>query len=195
MSSEFTLKLDPERVREMPMVDLAFEVLKAANTPFYYRDLITEIAKIRGLSDEELDQVIAQIYTEINIDGRFACVGGNTWGLKRWYPVERSEDSVTNAKRPRIINDDDDLDDEDLYTDEEVDSYAGDDDGFDIFDDDTEDLFDEADEDVDVDDDVVVDDEELEDEALVDEFENEVDEEEEVEEDFEPDDESVEDDR
>ena len=30
------------------------------------------------------------------------------WGLKRWYPVERSEDPIANAKRSRIINDDDD---------------------------------------------------------------------------------------
>jgi DNA-directed RNA polymerase subunit delta len=80
MSSEFALKLDPERVREMPMVDLAFELLKSANTPYYYRDLIMEIAKIRGLSQEELNQVIAQVYTEINIDGRFACVGGTCGG-------------------------------------------------------------------------------------------------------------------
>ena len=50
--SNFALKLDPERVKEMPMVDLAFEVLKAANTPYYYRDLMMEIAKIRGLSEE-----------------------------------------------------------------------------------------------------------------------------------------------
>ncbi|MFB6365621.1 DNA-directed RNA polymerase subunit delta [Paenibacillus elgii] len=114
------LKIGAEQAKEMPMVDLAFELLKAANTPYYYRDLMTEIAKIKGLSDDEVMQVIAQLYTEINIDGRFACVGTNLWGLKRWYPVEKSEDSVGSGKRPRIINDeDDDLDDEDLYAEEE----------------------------------------------------------------------------
>ncbi|SCW62523.1 DNA-directed RNA polymerase subunit delta [Paenibacillus tianmuensis] len=114
------LKIGAEQAKEMPMVDLAFELLKAANTPYYYRDLMTEIAKIKGLSDDEVMQVIAQLYTEINIDGRFACVGTNLWGLKRWYPVEKSEDSVGSGKRPRIINDeDDDLDDEDLFAEEE----------------------------------------------------------------------------
>ena len=39
MSSEYTLKITPEQAREMPMVDLAFELLKSANTPFYYRGL------------------------------------------------------------------------------------------------------------------------------------------------------------
>ncbi|MBP1153440.1 MULTISPECIES: DNA-directed RNA polymerase subunit delta [unclassified Paenibacillus] len=120
MSAQNLLKIGAEQAKEMPMVDLAFELLKAANTPFYYRDLMMEIAKIKGLSDDEVMQVIAQLYTEINIDGRFACVGTNLWGLKRWYPVEKSEDAVGSGKRPRIINDeDDDLDDEDIFAEEE----------------------------------------------------------------------------
>ncbi|MDQ0872577.1 DNA-directed RNA polymerase subunit delta [Paenibacillus sp. V4I3] len=123
MSSEYTLKITTEQAREMPMVDLAFELLKSANTPFYYRDLMAEIAKIKGLSEQQVMQVIAQLYTEINIDGRFACVGTNLWGLKRWYPVEKSDDAVGNAKRPRIINDEDDDLDEDIYAEEE-DTYA-----------------------------------------------------------------------
>lgn len=120
MSAQYQLKMNSEQAKEMPMVDLAFEILKSANTPFYYRDLMTEIAKIKGLSDDDVMQVIAQLYTEINIDGRFACVGANLWGLKRWYPVDKSEDAVGSGKRPRIINDDDDDDlDEDLYAEEE----------------------------------------------------------------------------
>lgn len=116
-----SLKITPEQAKEMPMVDLAFLILKAANTPYYYRDLMQEIARIKGISDDEVMNVIAQLYTEINIDGRFACVGNNMWGLKRWYPVEKGEDSVSNAQRPRIINDDDDDEDEELFEDEESD--------------------------------------------------------------------------
>ncbi|MDZ7543215.1 DNA-directed RNA polymerase subunit delta, partial [Clostridium perfringens] len=110
MSTPLDLKLDPDKVQEIPMVDLAFLILKTANTPYYYRDLMAEVAKLRGLSQEQIMDVIAQLYTEINIDGRFACVGGNTWGLKRWYPVDRSEEAAIagNSKRPRIINDEDD---------------------------------------------------------------------------------------
>lgn len=157
MSSDYTLKIDPERIKEMPMVDLAFELLKAVNTPFYFRDLMTEIAKIRSLSQEEINQVIAQVYTEINIDGRFACVGSNMWGLKRWYPVERSEDPVGSAKRPRIINDEDD--DDDLYSDDEEETFAADEEDFDAYDEDQE--FEEAEEEAEVDEEVLIDDEEL----------------------------------
>lgn len=141
-TTNLSQKFDAERLREMPMVDLAFEVLKAANTPFYYRDLMKEIAKYRGLTDDEVNNVIAQVYTEINIDGRFACVGSNTWGLKRWYPVEKNEDPISNAKRPRIINDDDDLEDEEVFEGEEDESYTESEEDFDLFDEDRE--FDES---------------------------------------------------
>src|SRR5690606_37467014 len=141
MSSQNLTKLTPEDAREIPMVDLAFAVLKNVNNPMYYRDLMTEIAKIKVLSDDEVMQVIAQVYTEINIDGRFACVGNNLWGLKRWYPVERAEDAV-GGKHPRIINDedDDDLDDEALFADEK-DDYAAEDQDFERTEDDAEDPF------------------------------------------------------
>ncbi|OAZ50337.1 DNA-directed RNA polymerase subunit delta [Paenibacillus polymyxa] len=163
MSTPLNLKIDPEKVHETPMVDLAFMVLKAANTPYYYRDLMNEVAKLRGLSDEEINDVIAQLYTEINIDGRFACVGTNLWGLKRWYPVDKSEDALTGAKRPRIINDEDDDDEDDYHEEEET--YNSDDDfDADSEDEDGEDELFDGEEDDDSDDDVVIDDEDLSDE-------------------------------
>lgn len=171
MSADYVLKLDSEKIREMPMVDLAYELLKSANTPFYYRDLMIEIAKMRGLSDTQVTDVIAQLYTEINIDGRFACVGGNVWGLKRWYPVERSDDPMNGgAKRPRIINDEDD-DDDDLYGEE--DEAAPEDETYELFDEDREEVFEEgeeaaeADEEVSIEEDDAVEDEDLDEKDVV----------------------------
>lgn len=156
MSADYVLKLDSEKIREMPMVDLAYELLKTANTPFYYRDLMMEIAKMRGLTESQVTDVIAQLYTEINIDGRFACVGGNVWGLKRWYPVERSDDPMNGgAKRPRIINDDDDEDDDDLYGEEE-DNASADDETYDLFDEEREEVFEEGEEAAEADEEVLI---------------------------------------
>ncbi|WP_068784411.1 DNA-directed RNA polymerase subunit delta [Paenibacillus phocaensis] len=183
MTTPLNLKIDPEKVQEIPMVDLAFMILKAANTPYYYRDLMNEVAQLRGMTEEQINEAIAQLYTEINIDGRFACVGTNLWGLKRWYPIERSEDPVGNSKRPRIINDDDDdLEDDDFV--EEDDTYVSDDEDYDGVDEDSEDeLFpDDDDEDVEeVEDDELLPDEELEDEDELAEEEEELDTEEEFE--------------
>lgn len=160
MSTPLNLKLDPEKVKEMPMVDLAFLVLKAANTPYYYRDLMVEVAKLRGMTEEQTNDTIAQLYTEINIDGRFACVGTNLWGLKRWYPLERSDDPVGNSKRPRIINDeDDDLEDDDFT--EEDDNYSAEEEDFDAIDEDRDDLYSDDDSEEEVDDGVVIDDDDI----------------------------------
>lgn len=173
--SEYLSKLTPEQAREVPMVDLAFDVLKAANTPFYYRDLMAEVAKIKGFTDEEIMQVIAQLYTEINVDGRFACVGNNLWGLKRWYPVDNKEGEMGTSKRPRIINDDDDDLDEEEYLEEEEDTFVAEDDEFDAFDEDRDDLLGEEEEEVFAPDDA---EEELEETDEIDEIDGELDEEE-----------------
>jgi DNA-directed RNA polymerase subunit delta len=159
VSTPLNLKLDPEKVKEMPMVDLAFLVLKAANTPYYYRDLMVEVAKLRGMTEEQTNDTIAQLYTEINIDGRFACVGTNLWGLKRWYPLERSDDPVGNSKRPRIINDEDDDEDDDFA--EEEDNYAAEEEDFDAIDEDRDDLYSDDDSEEEVDEDVVIDDDDM----------------------------------
>jgi DNA-directed RNA polymerase subunit delta len=160
VSTPLNLKLDPEKVKEMPMVDLAFLVLKAANTPYYYRDLMVEVAKLRGMTDQQSQDTIAQLYTEINIDGRFACVGTNLWGLKRWYPLERSDDPVGNTKRVRIINDeDDDLEDDDFAEEEE--NYAAEEEDFDAIDEDRDDLYSDDDSEEEVDEDVVIDEDDI----------------------------------
>lgn len=139
LSNHYTLSVPAEQAREMAMVDLAFLVLKAANTPFYYRDLMAEVAKHKGYTEQQMMDVIAQLYTEINVDGRFACVGNNLWGLKRWYPVDNKSDDTVAGKRPRIINDeDDDLDEED-YTEEEE-TFPAEEEDFDTFDADREEI-------------------------------------------------------
>lgn len=143
LMSEYLSKLTPEQAREVPMVDLAFNILKAANTPFYYRDLMAEIAKVKGYTEEDVLRLIAQLYTEINVDGRFACVGNNLWGLKRWYPVDNKEGDMGGAKRPRIINDDDDDLDEEEYLEEEEETFTADEEDFDAFDEDHEEVAEE----------------------------------------------------
>lgn len=190
VSTPLNLNIDQERALEIPMVDLAFMVLKAANTPYYYRDLMKEVAKLRGMSEEQSQEAIAELYTEINIDGRFACVGANLWGLKRWYPIERSEDPVSSSKRPRIINDD--VEDDDFSDDVEK-KFSADNDGFDSVDDEDE-LFTDEDEEIededieDVEDDSLIDDEEIDEDLVDDELSDDEEEQDEEDEDYEEED-------
>ncbi|GMA50883.1 hypothetical protein GCM10025857_22400 [Alicyclobacillus contaminans] len=88
--------------------------------PYYFRDLMAEIQQLRGMTDEEVMEVIARLYTEINIDGRFVCIGQNVWGLKRWYPVDKTSDKAPGGKKfVRASGDAFSDDDEDLLDDYE----------------------------------------------------------------------------
>ncbi|MCL6515866.1 DNA-directed RNA polymerase subunit delta [Alicyclobacillus sp.] len=120
-----TIVKTPEEIRELPLVELAWEILRTTREPYYFRDLMKEIQELRGMSDEEVMDVIARLYTEINIDGRFVCIGRNVWGLKRWYSTERTEDRGQSGKRfvrasGDAFSDDDDLDEYEEEVDEEA---------------------------------------------------------------------------
>lgn len=97
MAEGTTLEFSEETLNEMPMVDLAYELLSQSAEPLYYRDLTKQIAKIKGLSEEEMLAHMAQLYTEINIDGRFICVGRSLWGIKERYTMEQATDAAVAA--------------------------------------------------------------------------------------------------
>ncbi len=102
-----------EKIKETSMVDLAYDLLKQRGDAMQYRDIMAEVAKKKEFTQEEVEQYIAQLYTEINIDGRFVCVGRGTWGLREWYSTEQATDSAVamNVKDDYL---DEDLD-EDLF--------------------------------------------------------------------------------
>lgn len=117
MAKETTLQLSPEAAKEMPMVDLVYELLKQSDEPLYYRDITKKVAKLKEFTEEEMLAYMAQLYTEINIDGRFICVGRSLWGLKERYTMDQATDAAVAAN---VKDDDDFIDDEDLEYDEKL---------------------------------------------------------------------------
>ncbi|MCR8978290.1 DNA-directed RNA polymerase subunit delta [Brevibacillus laterosporus] len=114
--SKLLQQYNEEKLQEMAMVDIAYEILRETNRPYNFRELMNEIAILRKLTEEQLMAVIAQVYTEVNIDGRFVCIGENTWGLKRWYAteaVEESQEGGVKKKKAAVVDDFEDFDMED----------------------------------------------------------------------------------
>lgn len=108
-------------LREMSLVEVAHAVLLETKEPFYYRDLMNRVAALRQMGREEVDESIARLYTDINIDGRFLCIGDNVWGLKRWYPLERTTERGASKRFVRKDvheAEDEDSEDEDSEADE-----------------------------------------------------------------------------
>lgn len=148
-----------EDIKEMSLIEVAFEILKEKKQAVSFQDLVKEIAELQHLSTEEIQHKISQFYTDLNVDGRFSTTGENRWGLKEWYPIDQVEDEMTNPVKPKkkkakkvVLDEFEDLDEEDLDEFEE-----------DVVDDDI--LL------VEEDDDLLDDDEEDLDELLEDEFE------------------------
>ena len=112
-----------EKVRETAMVDLAYDLLQEKGEAMQYRDIMDEVSSMKGFTKEEAEHYIAQLYTEINIDGRFVCVGRNLWGLREWYPTEQATDSAVAAN----VKEDDEFDDidEELFEEEKAEKELG----------------------------------------------------------------------
>jgi len=148
--------LTEEQIKEMAMVEVAYELFIESKKPYVFSELVKEIADLLDLSKQQVEDKIAQFYTDINIDGRFICVGENMWGLRTWYPYEQIEEEIvpttTKPKKKKAKAADDDLDA-----------------GFDDIDDDFDDLddFEEEDDDFDDLDDVDLDDDDEDDDDLV----------------------------
>jgi DNA-directed RNA polymerase subunit delta len=155
-----------EQLKEFSLIELAFEYLKNSKQPIAFNDLVNEIVKATGKSQEEIRARLAQFYTDLNIDGRFLSLGENRWGLRVWYPVDTAEEEVVTVTKPKkkkakkVLDDEeledfDELDDEDDYDD--LDEFEDDED--DLLDDEIDEI-DDIDEFEDEDDEDVIEDEE-----------------------------------
>ncbi len=127
--------MDKAELQELSMVEIAFEVMKEERNPYDYYDLVKRVAEIKGMAKAEVNERIANLYTDMNIDGRFHSLGDNRWGLKSWYPLEQAEEEITTPVKARKKAKSADVDD-----------VVALDDGFEDYEDEYEDLEDELDE-------------------------------------------------
>ncbi|WP_269410558.1 DNA-directed RNA polymerase subunit delta [Lentibacillus daqui] len=90
-----------EQLAGMSMIELANLILLDEKKATNFRDVFAKIAEIKGYTDEQKKQFIAQFYTDLNIDGRFMTLGSNMWGLKRWYPVEQIDEEIPTEPKKK----------------------------------------------------------------------------------------------
>ncbi|HET7657442.1 MAG TPA: DNA-directed RNA polymerase subunit delta [Bacillales bacterium] len=146
--------LKQEELRELSMVDLAFEILKTEKQPLPLQEMINRIVETKKFADGEVEEQISRFYTNLNLDGRFIFIGENHWGLKNWYPFDQTKDDIEiptpKRKKKKKVEDEDDYvdefeDDEDyLDEDEDFDDYEEDEDEADYDDEEEDDEEEEA---------------------------------------------------
>lgn len=106
---------------ELAPVHVAKAILDKNHEVMNFNDLLHQVADYLELDDEQLEEQIAQFYTDLNIDGRFISLGENRWGLRGWYPVDSIDEELTHdndleditpKQAPDGFDDIDDVEDE-----------------------------------------------------------------------------------
>lgn len=64
------------------MIDNAFDILTSSRKPMTFLDLWQIVAKEMEFTPSQADDNIAQFYSDLSIDGRFASLPKNTWDLR-----------------------------------------------------------------------------------------------------------------
>ncbi|SFF75837.1 DNA-directed RNA polymerase subunit delta [Halobacillus alkaliphilus] len=94
-------ELSKDQINETSMIELATIILEEEREAIDFNEIFHRIAKLKGFTEAEKEQYIAQFYTDMNIDGGFMTIGTNRWGLKKWYPVEQMEEEIANLPQKR----------------------------------------------------------------------------------------------
>lgn len=159
-----------EQLQEMALIEIAFQHIQEKKQAVSFTELMDVLTETLGLSKQEVKNKISQFYTDLNIDGRFLCLGENRWGLRSWYPVDQAEEEFVTVIKPKKKKKkkkvEDELDDFDEFEDDEfLDDEADDEDDSeedDLEDEAVEDDDEEFDEFDELDDEEIIDDEEFE---------------------------------
>lgn len=112
------------------MIDLAYDILSSQKKAMKFIDIWNQVSSEMGFTPSQADDNIAQLYSDLSIDGRFASLPGNTWDLRKRQSsantivdtesisVEDEDDYVTEEDEDEII-DEEEEDDEESSEDEE----------------------------------------------------------------------------
>src|SRR5699024_298538 len=106
----------------MSMVELAELVLLDEKKPLKFKDVFKKVAEMKELTTEAQDQLIAQFYTDLNMNGRFVSSGKNMWGLKRWYLAKQVKEGQSDD--PRVMDNEEEEELLGLEDEEEFDEYG-----------------------------------------------------------------------
>ncbi|RNA67844.1 DNA-directed RNA polymerase subunit delta [Alteribacter keqinensis] len=89
------------QLKELSMLEIAYELLKEKKGSEEYHVLLKQVAGMKEISDADLKDRIANLYTEMSLDGRFVNLGDNKWGLRSWYPFDQTEEELSQTNKPK----------------------------------------------------------------------------------------------
>lgn len=99
------------------MVETAYQVLQKHEGSIPFVQLWTEVSKEMGFTPSQAEDNIAQLYTDLSMDGRFLNMSGNTWDLRSRHTysesvTDTSEIALDDGDEEDELDSDTDLEDE-----------------------------------------------------------------------------------
>lgn len=99
------------------MVETAYQVLQKHEGSIPFVQLWTEVSKEMGFTPSQAEDNIAQLYTDLSMDGRFLNMSGNTWDLRSRHTysesvTDTSEIALDDGDEEEELDSDTDLEDE-----------------------------------------------------------------------------------
>lgn len=101
MKGRITVGLDDfkgEDHAELSMIEVARAILQDRGKRMAFADLVNEVQKFLGKSDQEIRDRLPQFYTDLNTDGEFISMGENVWALRSWFPYESVDEEVNHPE-------------------------------------------------------------------------------------------------
>ena len=93
-------KYSDEQIEKMSMIELANLILGEHKQNLHFKELFDKVADVKKFTEAQKGDLLSRFYTDLNVDGRFTALGGNVWGLKRWYKVDQtSEKSLAETRK------------------------------------------------------------------------------------------------
>lgn len=89
-------KFEGQDKKEIPMIEVAKEILNQENEYLHFNDLLQKVANYLELSDNQVDESMSQFYTDLNIDGGFISFGEQRWALREWYAIDAINEESTH---------------------------------------------------------------------------------------------------
>ena len=85
------------------LIDFVYELLQeTGEQPVSFEEIREKIKQNYTFASEEEElEKIAQLYTDLNIDGLFVNLGANRWALRVWYPFDKSDEDLVIEARQR----------------------------------------------------------------------------------------------
>jgi DNA-directed RNA polymerase subunit delta len=89
---------------QQPMIDIAYDVLNNSKAAVVFIELFNNVSEIKGLTQAQKEDKIAQFYTDLSLDGRFVIMEDNKWDLKSRHRLEE----VKKVSAEELIDDEED---------------------------------------------------------------------------------------